>query len=74
MFTYRKLRRQGVADPRYFYAMQHRNPVHNILAVLNRTFAQDGSDAFSATARFLPLRVPSWNLNPLVVFHVRKLS
>lgn len=69
LVTYRKLRKNGISDPRLWYAQEHRNPVNNIVAVLRSTFRDSPGPSYRANFHYLPFRIPSWNLSPLCIFH-----
>jgi len=76
LVTYRKLKALGVEDPRFFYAMQHRHAINNILAIIDHTFGgvrEDGK-SFRIKIHHLPFRIPSWNLNPLCIAHIQENS
>ncbi len=73
MVTYRKLRSEGVVDPRYFYAIQHRNSVNNLLAIVSHVVRSQQKQGRSLVwkTHYRPFWVASWNLNPLCIIHIR---
>lgn len=58
LITYPKLRKLGVRSPDYIYALEHRNPVHNLIAKI-QFLAKDQLTYL----KYRPLQIPSWNLN-----------
>lgn len=65
--TYRQMRNAGVRNPRLEYAREHRNHVGGLIEQVRHVFRGD-----HLQVRFLPLRLPSWNLNLFVVATVRR--
>jgi ubiquinone/menaquinone biosynthesis C-methylase UbiE len=67
VLTYPKLRKLGVLNPQYVYALEHKNPIHNLIAA---------SKYFSAGHRlrtkYRPFLVPSWNLNFWLLCVIKK--
>lgn len=66
--TYPTMRRMNIPYPEYIYAIEHRNPVHNLIAIGNRVFGPD------LKVRYFPGIFPGWNLNlvALLVFQKRR--
>lgn len=65
--TYPKLRRLGVRHPQYIYSLEHKNPIHNLIAV-SRYF----SIGNRLRLRYRPFVLPSWNLNLWVLCVINK--
>lgn len=66
--TYPRMRRLGISNPEYLYAIEHKHPIHNILAIGNEVFGSD------YTVRYFPGILPGWNLNLIALLIVRKGS
>jgi ubiquinone/menaquinone biosynthesis C-methylase UbiE len=65
--TYPSMKRLGVTNPRLTYAREHRNQIGGLIVLLREVFKGD-----DFTVRYHPFRVPTWNLNLFVTFHVRR--
>ena len=63
--TYPKMKKLGVRSPSLIYALEHKNQIAGILSILEHVFEKDNLDL-----RYLPFRIKSWNLNPLIIAHV----
>jgi len=62
LFTYPKLKRLGVARPQLLYALEHKNPIHNLIAVIDSE-----SDAYRVNWISFPFLIKSWNLSLFMV-------
>jgi ubiquinone/menaquinone biosynthesis C-methylase UbiE len=69
LWTYPSLKKNGIKNPKYLYALEHKNPIHNLLAIL-----QHSALGKPALMRFRPFFFPSWNFNLWVVSVLRKNS
>jgi len=58
IFTYPKLRKLGVLNPHYIYSLEHKNPIHNLIATSKYV-----SSGHRIRTKYRPFLVPSWNLN-----------
>ena len=65
--TYPSMRKLGINHPEYLYSQEHRNPIHNIIAISKHVFAH----SFQKFA-YRPFFLPSWNLNLWLKIIVRK--
>lgn len=63
IITFPKMRKQGIVSPQYCYALEHINPIHNLLAILKEEF-KNSNIKFS----YFPFKIKSWNLNLVIVF------
>lgn len=63
-----KAKRLGLfKQVRLFHAREHRNNYHSIAVILREKF-----EFHAFHVKFWPFRVPSWNLNALTVWEIRK--
>jgi len=69
LITYPKMRKLGVKNPVLIYALEHRNHVSGILALLRHVFKEDQVDL-----KFLPFHIKSWNLNFVIIAHITRRS
>jgi ubiquinone/menaquinone biosynthesis C-methylase UbiE len=67
LWTYPMLRKRGDLNPEYSYAKEHKNPVHNILAI-----AKTLSNTRSLKIHYRPFFVSSWNLNLWTIIQISK--
>jgi SAM-dependent methyltransferase len=67
--TYPSMRRLGVTNPKLTYAREHPNQVGGLLVLLREAFKDD-----DYRIRYHPFRLPTWNGNLFVTFHVTRLS
>ena len=68
LITYPRMRRRGLRQPEYVYALEHPNPVHNILALLRHQ-----ADGHHLHLRFHPFGWKSWQFNLFIVARIRVL-
>lgn len=66
LVTYPSMRKLGISNPEYVYSQEHKNPIHNILAIAKHVYAH----SFQKFA-YRPFYSPSWNLNLWVKIIVR---
>lgn len=64
--TYPGMRRAGVKNPKLIYALEHPNQIGGLIALANHVFQDD-----ELRVTYAPFRIPSWNLNLMVIVHVR---
>jgi ubiquinone/menaquinone biosynthesis C-methylase UbiE len=62
LVTYPRMRKRGIPVPEYVYALEHRNPIHNLLAHI-----VEGAAPHQARVAYSPFRVRSWNLNLFLI-------
>lgn len=67
VITYPRMRRQGIAMPRYIYALGHVHPFHNLLARLR--FECQG---YRLNVSYRPFFLRSWNLNLWAIASIEK--
>ena len=69
VLTYPKLRKLGVMSPQYINSLEHKNPIHNLIATSKYVSAGN-----QIKTKYRPFFVPSWNLNlwTLCVINKRK--
>lgn len=66
LVTYPRMRNLGISFPEYVYALEHRNPIHNLLAHIG-----EGASAHETQITYSPFRVRSWNLNLFLVATIK---
>lgn len=54
--TYPKMRKSGISNPRLNYALEHRNPIHNLIELIKEVFKVDKVEFY-----WFPFKIPSWN-------------
>lgn len=64
--TYPTMKRMGIKNPDYLYALEHRNPVHNLLAIGNKVLGP------GRKVKNFPGIFPGWNLNLIALLTVRR--
>lgn len=67
LVTYPAMARQGIDSPGYVYAKEHRNAIHNLLAIAKVVGRQGG-----VKIRFRPFFLPTWQFNLWVLIELRK--
>jgi ubiquinone/menaquinone biosynthesis C-methylase UbiE len=67
LWTYPMLRKRGDSNPEYSYAKEHKNPIHNILAI-----AKTLSKYHSLKIHYRPFFLSSWNVNLWTVIEIAK--
>jgi ubiquinone/menaquinone biosynthesis C-methylase UbiE len=67
VLTYPKLRKLGVLSPQYIYALEHKNPIHNLIATSKYVSAGN-----QIKTKYRPFFVPSWSLNLWVLCVINK--
>jgi ubiquinone/menaquinone biosynthesis C-methylase UbiE len=65
--SYPTLARLTTYNPKLFYALEHRNHIGGLLALINFVFQDD-----KVVSRYGPFRIKSWNFNLVVGIHIRK--
>ena len=58
LYTFRKARKLGVENPKFIYALEHRNHLIALLSILREVFKND-KISFS----YWPFRIRNWHLN-----------
>jgi len=58
LYTYRKARKLGVENPKFIYALEHRNHLIALISILREVFKND-KISFS----YWPFRIRNWHLN-----------
>lgn len=66
LLTYRKIRRQGLDNPRLIYALEHRNPIGNLITIAKYIYKND-----TLKITFFPFKIYSWNLNLITFLKVQ---
>jgi ubiquinone/menaquinone biosynthesis C-methylase UbiE len=69
IWTYPMLRKRGDSNPEYSYAKEHKNPIHNIIAI-----AKILSKPHSLRIHYRPFFFSSWNFNLWTVIQITKLA
>ena len=67
ILTYPKLRKMGVMNPQYIYSLEHKNPIHNLIAA-NKYVSLGGQ----IRIKYRPFLLPSWNLNLWLLCVIKK--
>ncbi|CAN2170099.1 SmtA SAM-dependent methyltransferases [Candidatus Nanopelagicaceae bacterium] len=67
IYTYRKAKKIGIDNPAFVYALEHRNQIAGLLSILKEVFSND-----KVTFHYWPTKLPSWNLNLVIVAHIVK--
>jgi ubiquinone/menaquinone biosynthesis C-methylase UbiE len=67
--TYPKLKKHGIPNPRYQYAIEHKNGINNLIEHVKFTFIKD-----SLRLRFFPIPITTWNFNLLVLADIKVLK
>ncbi len=67
LYTYRKARKLGMENPAFVYSLDHQNHIFGLIEIAKYVFRND-----DLSINYLPFRVPSANLNLLVVLKVVK--
>ena len=67
LYTYRKAKKLGIENPAFIYALEHRNQIAGLLSILNEVFSRD-----KVKIHYWPSKLPSWNLNLVIVAHIVK--
>lgn len=67
LWTYPMMRRDGVLYPDYVYSKEHKNPIHNLLAIA-RLLGQ----SINVKIKYRPFSVKSWQLNLWVLLQFVK--
>lgn len=68
LFAYPKIRRISNLDPKLIYALEHKNHARAILSLINHVYRLDRIEQ-----HFLPMRIPSIDLNVCILIHITKL-
>lgn len=66
IFTYPKMKRLGILNPKLEYAREHINAVGNLVELIKFNFSDDLLEL-----RFFPFIVRSWNLNLVVIMNCK---
>lgn len=66
VITFPKMRRQGIENPAVLYALEHQNPIHNLIALAKHIFQQD-----LTKFHYFPFKFHSWNLNLVTLLNVK---
>jgi hypothetical protein len=61
------LRKLGDSNPEFSYAKEHKNPIHNIIAI-----AKHVSRSHRIKFLYRPFFIASWNLNLWTIVHIEK--
>jgi ubiquinone/menaquinone biosynthesis C-methylase UbiE len=69
LFTYPIMRRNGSKNPKLEYAREHRNPIGNLITILDHVFYNQKIEKF-----FFPFRIKSWNLNLILLIKIKKIE
>jgi ubiquinone/menaquinone biosynthesis C-methylase UbiE len=64
LVTYPKMRRHGISEPEYVYALEHLHPVHNLIAIARKVFGE------KCRLNYFPGIFSGWNLNLVLLLRV----
>ena len=65
LFTYPKLRKNGIPNPKLFYALDHKNSIPNLVEIGKHVFRDD-----DIKLKYYPFYLASWNFNMCIFFSV----
>jgi len=67
LITYPSMRKSGIQHPEYIYSQEHKNPIHNIIAISRHVY-----EPYFKRFAYRPFFVPGWNINLWLKIVVKK--
>lgn len=69
LITYPKMRRQGIENPKFIYAMEHKNHVSRIITLL-----EAAAEERKTKIKYFPVNLPTWNFSLWAIASIEPLA